>query len=416
MNKKLLRQPRGNRVSDLLKQVRQREAEIDVLQEINKRFRDHFEIESLLREVLVYARCILESEASSAVLVNEETQKLFFYATDDSGAGLESVTLDWGQGVVGQVVATGQARIVNDCKSDADFYAGVDQVTGFVTRSLICVPMVAEGKVIGAMEVLNRTDEHGYTDKDLRILDIVASQASLAIEFVRANQKRSFSERMALVGNMAAGVVHDLRNSLSVILGYADLITMQNSAQKPYTDVICREVRKVTEFCQELLEYSRGDELCLDLASVELSQLIEETYTSYVELCKNENIQLEIKQGESSLVMLDLNRMGRVVQNILSNAMQARLPEQTDSKVVLEYGKRDGVAYLAVEDNGCGMDEDTVNNLYQPFFTKGKVSGTGLGMAIVKNIVVVHGADIQVKSILGKGTRFEISFSNPGGK
>jgi signal transduction histidine kinase len=96
--------------------------------------------------------------------------------------------------------------------------------------------------------------------------------------------------------------------------------------------------------------------------------------------------------------------------------MQARLPEQTDSKVVLEYGKRDGVAYLAVEDNGCGMDEDTVNNLYQPFFTKGKVSGTGLGMAIVKNIVVVHGADIQVKSILGKGTRFEISFSNPGGK
>ncbi len=416
MNKKLLRQPRGNRVSDLLKQVRQREAEIDVLQEINKRFRDHFEIESLLREVLVYARCILERSPSSAVLVNEETQKLFFYATDDSGAGLESVTLDWGQGVVGQVVATGQARIVNDCKSDADFYAGVDQVTGFVTRSLICVPMVAEGKVIGAMEVLNRTDEHGYTDKDLRILDIVASQASLAIEFVRANQKRSFSERMALVGNMAAGVVHDLRNSLSVILGYADLITMQNSAQKPYTDVICREVRKVTEFCQELLEYSRGDELCLDLASVELSQLIEETYTSYVELCKNENIQLEIKQGESSLVMLDLNRMGRVVQNILSNAMQARLPEQTDSKVVLEYGKRDGVAYLAVEDNGCGMDEDTVNNLYQPFFTKGKVSGTGLGMAIVKNIVVVHGADIQVKSILGKGTRFEISFSNPGGK
>jgi len=416
LNKRSVKKSLGNSASDLLKQVEQREAEINVLQEINRRFRDHFEIGSLLREVLVYARCILESEASSAVLLNEETQKLFFYATDDSGAGLESVTLELGQGVVGQVVATGQARIVNDCKTDSDFYAGVDQVTGFVTRSLICVPMVAEGKIIGAMEVLNRSDERGYTDKDLRILDIVASQASLAIEYVRANQKRSFAERMALVGNMAAGVVHDLRNSLSVILGYADLITMQNSAQKPYTEVICREVRKVTEFCQELLEYSRGDELCLELSLAGLDQLMEETFKSYVELCRNENISLEIRHGESAPVMLDVNRMSRVVQNMVSNAMQAMYGGLPDPRIILEYGNRDGVSYLAVEDNGRGMDEETVNNLYQPFFTKGKVAGTGLGMAIVKNIVEVHNATISVKSTVGLGTRFEVCFSASGGK
>jgi signal transduction histidine kinase len=392
--------------------LRQREAEVLVLQEITARFRDHFELYSLLREVLSYARNVLESEASSIVLHNPETGRLHFFATDDSGANLDSVTLAYGQGIIGQVVATGVPRIVHDIRQDSDFYAGVDQLTGFVTRSMLCVPMVAKGQVIGGMQVLNRHHGADYTQHDQAILEIIASQAALAVEFVRANERRSVAERMALVGNMAAGIVHDLRNSLSVILGYADLIALQNSSQKVYTDVICTEVQKVTSFCQELLEYSRGEKVGLRLARVSLNDFVQGCFASQAPMIREDGIAFEFFPAEDVVVEMDCSRMSRVFQNILTNAAQSLEAEGLTKSIVVRSGVQNGDGFFSIEDSGCGMDELTISSLYTPFFSRGKKYGTGLGMAIVKNIVTAHGAIIEVVSTPGMGSTFKIVFKD----
>ncbi len=114
---------------------------------------------------------------------------------------------------------------------------------------------------------------------------------------------------------------------------------------------------------------------------------------------------------DDATLPLDTSKMQRVVQNLISNARDA-LVDSCD--VTLEGGIMDGRPVILVTDSGKGMDEETMKNVFKPFFTKGKSGGTGLGMAIVENIVEGHDAQIQIESELGVGTTFRIQFPGSG--
>jgi len=234
---------------ELISLVERKSEEVGVLTEINRRLKGHFEIGSLLKEIMNTTKKILNSEACSLLLVDEETQQLFFYVTDDSGSNLDQFCIEKGQGVVGAVFESGEPLIVNNAQQDPRFFKGVDAETGFVTKSLACVPMTLGRRVIGVVEVLNKL-ENDYAEDDLQILETLASQSALAIEYVRANEKRSMNERMAVVGNMAAAVIHDLRNSMQVISGFSQLIALQQPDQKENCEIIRSEIDKLVQMSQ----------------------------------------------------------------------------------------------------------------------------------------------------------------------
>ncbi len=390
----------------LKRQVARREAEIDVLLEINRRLRSHFELRGLLRDVLNYTRRLLDAEASSIVLRDEETGELFFHETDDDGTRLDEIRLAPGQGIVGQVIKTGNHRIVNDTKSDPDFFDGVDQVTGFQTRNLICVPLLMEGQTAGALEVLNR--DGGFEEDEVRLVEIISSQAAMAIEYVKANENRLERERMALLGNMAASIVHDLRNSMSVIHGYSDLLALKAPDHKDLTQVIAGEARKLSAFCHELLDFARGGQASMVLAPVDVRQIMEESASSIEDRFNKHEAELMVTYPKENLsIHMDAMRMGRVLMNLLGNALDAL--EGGLRKVEMIGKSCEEGALIIIRDTGRGMSQEVMSRLFEPFFTMGKPGGTGLGMAIVKNIMDCHGFELQVESTPGKGSQFTLT-------
>ncbi len=391
---------------ELVKLVTRKSEEIQVLREISNRLSGHFEIESLLKEIMNYTKRILHSEACSLLLLEEDSDKLFFYVTDDSGVDLKAIRLNKGQGIVGAVFESGESVIVNNVQEDPRFFGGVDKKTGFVTKSLVCVPMSVGTKRIGVVEVLNRFDGE-YTEEDVHTLESIAAQSALAIEYVRASEKRSFDDRLAIVGNMSAAMIHDLRNSMQVISGYSQLIASEQPQHNEHCDVIIREIDKLVQMSQEVLEYSRGSKITLNPIQVSLNSFLKSIHKLNTHRMIKHDCEFELIMHEDVQVRIDLTKMQRVVQNILNNAMHA----VTDCRqITLEGGLIDNLPQIIIRDKGKGMDQDSVINVFEPFFTKGKVDGTGLGMAIVKNIVEGHGATISVVSEISRGSEFLIKF------
>lgn len=391
---------------ELISLVERKSEEVDVLTEINRRLKGHFEIGSLLKEIMNTTKKILNSEACSLLLVDEETQQLFFYVTDDSGSNLDQFRIEKGQGVVGAVFESGEPLIVNNAQQDPRFFKGVDAETGFVTKSLACVPMTLGRRVIGVVEVLNKL-ENDYAEDDLQILETLASQSALAIEYVRANEKRSMNERMAVVGNMAAAVIHDLRNSMQVISGFSQLIALQQPDQKENCEIIRSEIDKLVQMSQEILEFSRGSKISISPKNVSLIEFIRNLHALNKTKLSEEKVDFQLELLEDVTISIDVVKMQRVIQNIISNAVDAL---SDDRVIVITGGLMESKAIIKIMDHGQGMDAETQKNLFKPFFTKGKAGGTGLGMAIVQNIISSHNATIQVDSELEKGTTFTLDF------
>ena len=391
---------------ELVKLVTRKSEEIEVLREISSRLSGHFEIDSLLKEIMNYTKRILCSEACSLLLVDEDSDKLFFYVTDDSCADLEAIRIEKGQGIVGAVFESGQPLIVNNVDEDPRFFSGVDQQTGFSTKSLICVPMSVGTNHIGVVEVLNRI-EGNYTGEDLETLESIASQSAIAIEYVRASEKRSFDERMAVVGNMSAAIAHDLRNSMQVISGFSQLIAREQPQNSEYCDVISREIDKLVQMSTEILEFARGSKISIEPVQVSLRLFLKSIHKLNLVRMEKHGCTFELVMHNDVQLNLDVNKMQRVVQNILNNAIEASIDCR---EITLEGGQIGGIPQIIVRDRGNGMDPDSISKIFKPFFTKGKAGGTGLGMAIVKNIVEGHNATISVKSEMSKGSEFVIKF------
>lgn len=216
---------------------------------------------------------------------------------------------------------------------------------------------------------------------------------------------------MALLGNMAASIVHDLRNSMSVIHGYSDLLALKAPDHKELTHVITREVRKLSAFCHELLDFARGGQASMVLAPADICQVMEEAVSSIEERFHKHEAELVVTYPEKSLsIHMDAMRMGRVLMNLLGNALDAL--EGGLRKVELSGSACEGGAVITIRDTGRGMSPEVMSRLFEPFFTMGKQGGTGLGMAIVKNIMDCHGFDLQVESTPGKGSQFTLTLKD----
>jgi signal transduction histidine kinase len=364
---------------ELIKIIKRRQREVDLLLEANQSLQGHFQLEPLLREILHETKRFLNSEASSLFLLNEEGE-LFFYVTDDSGK--------------------------NDARNYHRFFSGVDNKTGFVTRSLICVPMKIEGQILGAVEVLNKS-EGVFQQEDLRLLELISSQAALAIQYVRSNEKRTQSERMALVGSMSAAIIHDLRNSMQIIGGYNQLIAMKSPESAKYCTIITNEIDKFISMVREILEFSRGGTQELNRRDLSIHLFLQRVAEINREQFQRADVEFSLQLADDGQINIDEEKMLRVLQNILNNGCDA-LEGLKERKISMSGGFFKGIPVITITDSGKGMDEETKRNVFKPFFSKGKKGGTGLGMAIVKSIVDAHGGEITLESEQGKGSTFRI--------
>ncbi|MBI4677787.1 MAG: GAF domain-containing protein [Elusimicrobia bacterium] len=160
------------------------------------------DLDALLMKIGAAAEKLLDSEASSTMLVTDDKKSLYFkVASGDKSKALKSMLLPIGQGIGGSVAKNRKPEIVNDCQKDPRFAGKFDKASGFVTRSILAVHMEYRSEVVGVVEVLNKRSGP-YTDSDLKLLQSLASLASVAITNTKimADQKNFFSHTLEIMG------------------------------------------------------------------------------------------------------------------------------------------------------------------------------------------------------------------------
>ncbi|GAA4880871.1 hypothetical protein GCM10023310_71340 [Paenibacillus vulneris] len=214
------------------------------------------------------------------------------------------------------------------------------------------------------------------------------------------------SEKLSVVGQLAAGVAHEIRNPLTALKGFVKLM-MHSDAQFPrYLSIMKEELDRIELIVSELLMLSKPQSL--QLRRTDLKDLVEEVQTliGTQAIMKNIEIQLAAGQGPYA-VHCDPNQIKQVIINFLKNAIEA-MTRDGIIHIVLTIAEDTGLAMLRIIDQGCGIPEDKLPRLGEPFYTT-KEGGTGLGLMISQKIIEHHGGKMSITSRVNQGTTVEMS-------
>ena len=227
------------------------------------------------------------------------------------------------------------------------------------------------------------------------------------------------ADRLALMGTLAAGLAHEVRNPLGGIKGAAQMLRRSiddNSALRNYTDIMIREVDRVNQLIEQLLDLSRPAQLTL--APVNIHQVLEDVLLLEAQTQGEKSVAIR-KHFDPSLPPIrgDRAQLTQVFLNLVKNAFQSmertgaltlttRL--ETDFHIQEQGTGRNRFIWVDIADEGAGIKEEDLPHIFSPFFTT-KNSGTGLGLSICYRIIKEHGGLIRVYSTEGKGTTFKVS-------
>ncbi|GFO68863.1 hypothetical protein GMLC_24420 [Geomonas limicola] len=286
----------------------------------------------------------------------------------------------------------------------------------------------ADGELLGALAIYHR-EVRSPSDEEISLIVSAAHLASIAIGRVRGEERRRSLEeqlrqahKIEAVGQLAAGVAHDFNNLLTPIFVYADMIRSSLGEAAPQVrqiEAMLKAAHKAADLTRKLLSFGRRQ--VMHMEPLDLNEVI----TSFGDIMRTtvkESISFELRlTDESAWVLADRGQLEQVLLNFAVNAQDAitgngAITVETGHLVLddeyarLHAGVKPGrYVLLAFSDNGCGMAEETLRHIYEPFFTtKESGRGTGLGLATVYGVVKQHDGYIEVWSRPGQGTTFKV--------
>ena len=220
-------------------------------------------------------------------------------------------------------------------------------------------------------------------------------------------------ERITLIGEMANSFLHDFRSPVTSVQLALGMITRHSDDEptRQACDIISRQLRRMSSMVEDVLQYARGNS-SLDRRPVALRELFTNLLSFNAGAVRNAGLTVRVRAAPRLVAVIDHDRMIRVLQNLLSNAIEA-LAGDRHGIVVLSARRLRGRCEITVRDNGPGIPKVIWSHLFQPFTSHGKRGGTGLGLAIAKGIVEAHGGEITFESRKGVGTCFRIRLPLP---
>ena len=390
------------RAGDALKQAVQ---DLDVLYEVERAVTSTDDQTDLLDRILGKAITVLRAGAGSILLAEEDKDALFFRSTKgERSESLISMSLKAGVGIAGHVAATGEPIRVEHAEDSVHYDKSVAKKLGITIGPVLCVPVIGEGRVIGALELLNKRSP--FTEADERLATLLAGQAGRAIVLRQSREEGERKTRLATIGQMLSGVLHDVRTPMTVIAGYAELMADEHDAdeRKNSAQIILAQLEHLNAMTRETLAFARGERDVL-LRKVYLHTFIKDVMTHLQQEFAPSSVELKLVSDYTGAARFDENKIKRVIYNIARNAIEA-MPE--GGRFTWTIDKDGDTLVQTFSDTGEGIPQDIIDKLFQSFVTSGKKNGTGLGLAIVKTIVEEHGGQVSCKSKPGKGATFEI--------
>jgi signal transduction histidine kinase len=276
----------------------------------------------------------------------------------------------------------------------------------------LAVPLIAFGELVGVLALAEREGGQDYNADDREALRDVADQAALAIRVAKLQAKLIAIERFSAVGAAASSIVHDIKNQMGAASGYAELLSRPNLGQEDrerFAKILQRVIQGFSLMATEILDLARG-ESHIRPKPVTVRSCFEELNPLLQQLCDQSNIILDIDLKYDDKLLLDSPRIQRVFFNLCDNSHHALLSiHPPDVRLITITNAREGDwVVFRVSDNGPGVPQEIRENLFNPFMTAQKSEGAGLGLSIVKKVVVAHGGDIALDTGMPVGATFVI--------
>jgi len=280
--------------------------------------------------------------------------------------------------------------------------------------------VIVGAKYRGAVDVVYREarpalDEGPFLKDERSLLDAIARQIAVIVEHQDAEEERArlqkqlmHADRLATIGQLAAGVAHELNEPLSSILGFAQLLKrdpgMPEGARQDIQKIVTASLH-AREIIKKLLLFARQTPTFK--GPVDINSVVLGAIDLFKHQFEKEGIELVcVLSPELPVLVADTGQLTQVLVNLVVNAVQA-MPD--GGRLIVQTHVQNGHVVCTVEDTGVGMDAEVLDRLFVPFFTTKEVNqGTGLGLPVVHGIVTSHEGTIEVASALGKGTTFTI--------
>lgn len=318
-----------------------------------------------------------------------------------------------------------ERRMVHVPDASKEKHVDREFVNRFGIRSFAATPLLAKDKVLGVIVVDNPDTSRVSTVEELRFLELCTNQAGMAIEnsllysqiedanrkLRDAKERLVHGERLATIGEMAAGIAHELKSPLVSIGGFSRRLQRKlhkGSDEAGYVSTIIGEVDRLEKMLSDILSFSRKSTLCYSVCS--LQEIIEEALAVVMPPFEQTSITVIRNFPRKVLSFLgDSQQLKQVFINLLTNAQEAMRGASGEIRITATSGKHAGkeAVVVKVADTGGGIPLNALHNIFNPFYTT-KEGGTGLGIPIVNRIVTNHGGKVQVNNYPGVGVEFTI--------
>lgn len=413
---------RNKKIKNNKKRVRHRkvkkdETKISILKTILDIRNDTINLSKFLNQILERIIKIFQLDGGYISLLNEEKKELTPMVhkglSDNFLTQFSKIKID--KRFVGKRFKTQRMIIVQNAD---EFPAKLksllkeEKITFFMD-----IPLVTKGKVLGAMTLINK-NKIKLSLEDLESIKMIGSQIALIIDneklhndLVEFKKYLQRADRLATIGTMTTGIVHEIRNPLVSIKAFLQLFPEKYNDKEfrdNFHNIAVDEVNRLDNLLSRLLDFTRPPDDKMDF--YDINRIIEKML-SFIEneaACKNISIHKELDRGLPP-ILVNEEQVKQVFLNLFQNAIHAtgnngKLDVISRRK---RHNKRDFLQ-IEVRDTGKGIDKEGLQNIFNPFFTT-KNKGMGLGLAITDQIIKEHRGFIQVESEIGKGTVFYIN-------
>jgi signal transduction histidine kinase/ActR/RegA family two-component response regulator len=365
-----------------------------------------------------------------------DAQNAFVVLFDDHGrpvieAAHESVpaggVLPVSETLIERVRHMREPIIINDTAEHSEL-RDRSSIARLKIASVLCAPLIVEDEVIGVLQFDQRGDPLPFPESDLRLLSLFADQVATAlynlrlieqkaqamVEMREAQEQLVQAERLSALGEMAGGIAHNFNNTLFVALGLCDVLLAKDSLDgeaRASVDRIRTCALDAANTVRRLQVFARGDAVDDRTRTVLLTEMVDEMRELTRHKWRGEagergvTIEVRTEAGGTPLVRANPAEIREVLTNLIFNAVDAM---EESGAIVLRSGESGSRAFFSVTDEGTGMDDATLKQVFEPCFTTKGARGYGFGLSTCWSIARRLGGEVTVDSSPGRGSTFTL--------
>ncbi|MDF5724191.1 MAG: response regulator [Rhizonema sp. PD37] len=320
--------------------------------------------------------------------------------------------------ILQEILRTHQPVVFTDTTQATIEIKGFDLPLKVPARSLMVVPLLADGKSIGSITLCEGGRTRSWLSSEIELAKAVAAQAAIAVQQSRLYQKtREQAERLLQLDKQKTeffqNISHEFRTPITLIQGPLEsAVASQEGLSHAQSEIALRNSRRLLRLVNQLLDLQRLDagRMQPSFRPCDLVEFVSQIVESFHPYCEKKGLHLVSQMDECPTVYLDLEKFDKVVYNLLSNAMKFT-PVGGTIRVTIQYTGNN--CKFQVQDTGIGIVTEQIPHLFERFrqaegSENRSYEGSGLGLALVKELVELHGGTVTVESVYGEGTTFTV--------